>query len=122
MALITPILALMAIGGIAVLAIVGLFRNVLYVSGPNEVLVFSGASKSVTSDGRSIGYRFIKGGRIPALIEYLSSFMTLQAGDVILTGTPEGVVNVNEGDEVVTEIDGIGRLVNHIVGDALFGR
>lgn len=63
MALITPILALMAIGGIAVLAIVGLFRNVLYVSGPNEVLVFSGASKSVTSDGRSIGYRFIKGGR-----------------------------------------------------------
>jgi 5-oxopent-3-ene-1,2,5-tricarboxylate decarboxylase/2-hydroxyhepta-2,4-diene-1,7-dioate isomerase len=59
--------------------------------------------------------------RIPALIEYLSSFMTLQAGDVILTGTPEGVVNVNEGDEVVCEIDGIGRLVSHIVGDASFG-
>ena len=60
--------------------------------------------------------------KIPALIEYLSSFMTLQAGDVILTGTPDGVVNVNEGDEVVCEIDGIGRLVNHIVGDATFGR
>jgi 5-oxopent-3-ene-1,2,5-tricarboxylate decarboxylase / 2-hydroxyhepta-2,4-diene-1,7-dioate isomerase len=60
--------------------------------------------------------------RIPALIEYLSSFMTLQPGDVLLTGTPDGVVNVNEGDEVVCEIDGIGRLVNHIVGDALFGR
>lgn len=59
---------------------------------------------------------------IPALIESLSAFMTLQAGDVILTGTPEGVVNVDEGDEVVTEIDGIGRLVNHIVGDELFGR
>ena len=59
---------------------------------------------------------------IPALIEYLSSFMTLQSGDVILTGTPEGVVNVNVGDEVVTEIDGIGRLVNTIVGDELFGR
>ncbi|ODU56687.1 MAG: 2-hydroxyhepta-2,4-diene-1,7-dioate isomerase [Comamonadaceae bacterium SCN 68-20] len=59
---------------------------------------------------------------IPALIEYLSAFMTLQAGDVILTGTPEGVVNVEEGDEVVTEIDAIGRLVNHIVGDARFGR
>jgi len=54
---------------------------------------------------------------IPALIEYLSSFMTLQAGDVILTGTPDGVANVNEGDEVVCEIDGIGRLVNHIVAD-----
>ena len=59
---------------------------------------------------------------IPALIEYLSGFMTLQSGDVILTGTPDGVVNVNIGDEVVTEIDGIGRLVNTIVGDTLFGR
>jgi len=59
---------------------------------------------------------------IPVLIEYLSAFMTLSAGDVILTGTPDGVVNVNVGDEVVTEIDGIGRLVNTIVGDAAFGR
>jgi 5-oxopent-3-ene-1,2,5-tricarboxylate decarboxylase / 2-hydroxyhepta-2,4-diene-1,7-dioate isomerase len=59
---------------------------------------------------------------IPALIEYLSDFMTLRAGDVILTGTPEGVVNVNVGDEVVTEIDGIGRLVNTLVGDEIFGR
>jgi 5-oxopent-3-ene-1,2,5-tricarboxylate decarboxylase / 2-hydroxyhepta-2,4-diene-1,7-dioate isomerase len=59
---------------------------------------------------------------IPALIDYLSDFMTLQAGDVILTGTPNGVINVNVGDEVVTEIDGIGRLVNTIVGDAVFGR
>jgi 5-oxopent-3-ene-1,2,5-tricarboxylate decarboxylase / 2-hydroxyhepta-2,4-diene-1,7-dioate isomerase len=59
---------------------------------------------------------------IPALIEYLSSFMTLGAGDVILTGTPDGVLNVDVGDEVITEIDGIGRLVNTIVGDAPFGR
>ena len=59
---------------------------------------------------------------VPALIEYLSSFMTLLPGDVILTGTPEGVVNVMPGDEVVTEIDGIGRLVNTIVGDDAFGR
>ena len=59
---------------------------------------------------------------IPALIEYLSAFMTLQPGDVILTGTPEGVVNVNVGDVVITEIDGIGHLVNTIVGDEMFGR
>ena len=51
---------------------------------------------------------------VATLIEYLSEFMTLQAGDVILTGTPEGVVNVNVGDEVVCEIDHIGRLVNTI--------
>ena len=59
---------------------------------------------------------------IPALIEYLSGFMTLRPGDVILTGTPDGVVNVNVRDEVVTEIDGIGRLVNTVVGDDVFGR
>jgi 5-oxopent-3-ene-1,2,5-tricarboxylate decarboxylase / 2-hydroxyhepta-2,4-diene-1,7-dioate isomerase len=58
--------------------------------------------------------------RIPALIEYLSGFMTLAPGDVILTGTPEGVSDVRAGDEVVCEIEGIGRLVNTLVDDALF--
>ena len=50
------------------------------------------------------------------LIAYLSAFMTLFAGDVILTGTPDGLVGVQDGDEVVTEIDVIGRLSNTIVG------
>jgi 5-oxopent-3-ene-1,2,5-tricarboxylate decarboxylase/2-hydroxyhepta-2,4-diene-1,7-dioate isomerase len=59
---------------------------------------------------------------IPALIEYLSSFMTLAPGDLILTGTPEGVVNVNAGDEVICEIDGLGRLVNTIASDVDFKR
>ena len=59
---------------------------------------------------------------IPYLIEYLSSFMTLGPGDVILTGTPEGVQNVMPGDEVVCEIDGLGRLENTIGSDASFGR
>ncbi|MFX1674483.1 fumarylacetoacetate hydrolase family protein [Paraburkholderia sp. A2WS-5] len=59
---------------------------------------------------------------IAELIEYLSGFMTLAPGDVILTGTPEGVVNVNAGDEVICEIDGLGRLVNTIASDAEFGR
>ena len=54
---------------------------------------------------------------VPALIEYLSSFMTLSPGDIILTGTPEGVVNVEPGDEVVCEIFGLGRLSNTIVAD-----
>ncbi|MGA8943320.1 MAG: fumarylacetoacetate hydrolase family protein [Thermoactinomyces sp.] len=54
---------------------------------------------------------------IPELIAYLSSFMTLSEGDLILTGTPQGVTDIQVGDEVVTEIEGIGRLVNWIVGD-----
>jgi 5-oxopent-3-ene-1,2,5-tricarboxylate decarboxylase/2-hydroxyhepta-2,4-diene-1,7-dioate isomerase len=54
---------------------------------------------------------------IPTLIEYLSDFMTLQAGDIILTGTPEGLAGVEVGDEVITEIDGIGSLKNTIIGE-----
>jgi len=59
---------------------------------------------------------------VAELIEYLSSFMTLSSGDVVLTGTPEGVTNVEVGDEVVCEIEGLGRLQNTLVPDALFGR
>ncbi|NBJ71173.1 MULTISPECIES: fumarylacetoacetate hydrolase family protein [Clostridia] len=54
---------------------------------------------------------------IPQLIEYLSSFMTLYPGDIILTGTPKGSVDTVVGDEVVTEIEGVGRLVNTVVGE-----
>ncbi len=52
---------------------------------------------------------------IPTLIAYLSSFMTLSPGDIILTGTPEGLADVKAGDEVVTEIEGLGALTNFIV-------
>jgi 5-oxopent-3-ene-1,2,5-tricarboxylate decarboxylase / 2-hydroxyhepta-2,4-diene-1,7-dioate isomerase len=52
---------------------------------------------------------------VPFLIEYFSSFMTLRAGDLILTGTPDGVVDCRPGDVVVTEIEGIGALENQIV-------
>lgn len=55
---------------------------------------------------------------VPFLIEYLSSFMTLGPGDVILTGTPEGVVDVRPGDEVVTEVEGLGALLSFIVEDS----
>ena len=57
---------------------------------------------------------------IPTLIAYLSSFMTLYPGDVILTGTPEGLVDVKAGDVVETEIEGIATLVNTIADDAAF--
>jgi 5-oxopent-3-ene-1,2,5-tricarboxylate decarboxylase/2-hydroxyhepta-2,4-diene-1,7-dioate isomerase len=52
------------------------------------------------------------------LIAYLSAFMTLFCGDVILTGTPDGLGGVHDGDEVVTEVDGIGSLRNTIVGES----
>ena len=58
---------------------------------------------------------------VPALIESLSSTMTLRAGAVILTGTPQGVgfarkppVWLKAGDNVVIEIEKIGRLESHV--------
>ena len=51
---------------------------------------------------------------VPFLIEYFSSFMTLRPGDLILTGTPDGVVDCKDGDVVVTEIEGVGALLNTI--------
>lgn len=50
------------------------------------------------------------------LIEYLSGFLTLSAGDLILTGTPDGLANVQAGDVVTTEVEGVGRLTSTIVG------
>jgi 2-keto-4-pentenoate hydratase/2-oxohepta-3-ene-1,7-dioic acid hydratase in catechol pathway len=62
---------------------------------------------------------------VPALIESLSSTMTLGAGSVILTGTPQGVgfarnppVWMKEGDRVVVEIEKIGRLENPLGREA----
>ncbi|HRN76359.1 fumarylacetoacetate hydrolase family protein, partial [Ottowia sp.] len=54
---------------------------------------------------------------VPMLIEYFSSFMTLYPGDLILTGTPDGVVDCPVGSVVVTEVEGIGALRNTIVGN-----
>ena len=51
---------------------------------------------------------------VPTLIAYFSRFMTLNPGDVILTGTPDGVVDCQPGDVIVTEIEGIGALTNTI--------
>lgn len=51
---------------------------------------------------------------VPFLVEYFSSFMTLHPGDLILTGTPDGVVDCRPGDVVVTQIEGIGALMNTI--------
>jgi 2-keto-4-pentenoate hydratase/2-oxohepta-3-ene-1,7-dioic acid hydratase in catechol pathway len=48
-------------------------------------------------------------------IAYISGFMTLRPGDVILTGTPAGADWVGEGDAVTCAVDGIGELTNPVV-------
>src|SRR5918993_2420798 len=49
---------------------------------------------------------------VPTLVAHVSSVMTLLPGDVILTGTPEGVGPMQLGDEVEISIAGIGALTN----------
>ncbi|RNM15772.1 fumarylacetoacetate hydrolase family protein [Nocardioides pocheonensis] len=51
---------------------------------------------------------------VPSLVAYVSSVMTLLPGDVILTGTPEGVGPMQVGDEVEVSIAGIGNLTNPV--------
>jgi flotillin len=58
-----PLLVLAGIGGLFVLVVLALVRNMLYVCPPNEVLILSGATTSVSPDGRKVHYRIIKGGR-----------------------------------------------------------
>jgi len=53
---------------------------------------------------------------VAEILAYVSSFMTLVAGDVVLTGTPEGVGELSPGDEVEVTVDGIGSLRARIVG------
>ncbi|HDN19494.1 MAG TPA: FAA hydrolase family protein, partial [Candidatus Acetothermia bacterium] len=51
---------------------------------------------------------------IPEIVEEVSSFMTLEEGDVIATGTPAGVGPLSPGDQVEVRISGIGSLVNPV--------
>lgn len=52
---------------------------------------------------------------VNSLIAYISSIMTLEPGDVILTGTPAGPAKLESGDIIEASIEGIGRLVNPVV-------
>ena len=51
---------------------------------------------------------------VPALVAHVSSVMTLLPGDVILTGTPEGVGPMQVGDEVEISVEGLGTLTNKV--------
>lgn len=51
---------------------------------------------------------------VPTLVAHITSVMTLLPGDVILTGTPEGVGPMQVGDEVEVSIAGIGALTNTV--------
>jgi 2-keto-4-pentenoate hydratase/2-oxohepta-3-ene-1,7-dioic acid hydratase in catechol pathway len=51
---------------------------------------------------------------VPDIIAYVTRIMTLEAGDIIATGTPAGVGPLSGGDVVEIEIPGIGRVSNPV--------
>jgi len=53
---------------------------------------------------------------VATIIEFVTEFMTLLPGDVIMTGTPEGVAKLEPGDKVEVEVDGLGVLMNTASG------
>lgn len=55
---------------------------------------------------------------IPSIIEFVSGVMTLEPGDLIATGTPDGIGPLAEGDEVVIEVAGVGSVRNRVVKEA----
>lgn len=54
---------------------------------------------------------------VPGLIEFITAFMTLEAGDLIWTGSPQGISHVRPGDVMRCEIEGIGVLENPVVDE-----
>ena len=55
---------------------------------------------------------------IGMLIAYVSSIMTLEPGDLLFTGTPAGVGELKDGDEVVVEIEGLAKLSNPVKAES----
>lgn len=55
--------------------------------------------------------------QVRQLVAYASSIMTLEPGDLLLTGTPSGVGPLMDGDEVVVSIEGLGELSNPVVAE-----
>ena len=54
---------------------------------------------------------------IPTILAYISQVMTLESGDLVLTGTPEGVGTLAPGDVVEVEIAGVSRVSNPVTSD-----
>ena len=80
------------------------------IANPQALALQTTVNGKITQSGNTKDMIF----DVPFLIEYFSSFMTLQPGDLILTGTPDGVVDCLPGDVIVTEIEGVGALINTI--------
>lgn len=76
----------------------------------DELTVITRVNGEERQRGRSAEMAF----DIPHLLAYISGIMTLEPGDLVLTGTPAGVGPLLAGDEVEVELEGLGRVINPV--------
>ena len=81
---------------------------------PDEVPADASVQSRVNGELKQDGSREQLIFPIPELIAEITAYMTLEPGDVIATGTPEGVGPLSDGDEVEIEIEGVGTLAHSI--------
>jgi len=80
---------------------------------PSDLRVTCTVDGEPRQDGRTRDLIF----PIPYLIEYISRFTRLLPGDLVMTGTPEGVAPMSIGSTVTVEVEGIGALTNPVVAE-----
>jgi 2-keto-4-pentenoate hydratase/2-oxohepta-3-ene-1,7-dioic acid hydratase in catechol pathway len=92
------------------------------VANPHDLRVSTRINGRVMQDGRTSDMIF----DIPAFIEYVSSILPLEPGDVLATGTPSGVgfsrkppIYMKVGDRAEIEVEHVGTLVNVVAADKL---
>lgn len=73
---------------------------------PHDVRVQTRVNGAVRQDGRTSMMIF----NVVDILTYVTRFVTLEVGDVVLTGTPEGVGPLKGGDRVEVEVEGVGIL------------
>ena len=77
----------------------------------SDIFVITKVNGTIKQKGRTSQMVFT----VQFLLRYISNQMTLNAGDIIATGTPSGVSKLNDGDICEIEIEGVGILKNSII-------
>jgi len=90
------------------------------VPDPNNLSIRTILNGEVMQDGNTADMIF----RVPSIVSYISQIVTLEPGDVIMTGTPSGIGNARSpqvfmkaGDTITIEIERLGKLTNPIVAE-----
>ncbi|MFD1562007.1 fumarylacetoacetate hydrolase family protein [Haloarchaeobius amylolyticus] len=81
---------------------------------PDEVPADAAVRSRVNGELKQDGSREQLIFSIPELIAEITTYLTLEPGDVIATGTPEGVGPLADGDEIEIEVEGVGTLEHSI--------